>query len=121
MAVVPGPPEGQLPRPVPPARRPLRARRCILGGGQQLSRLIAVAAALGGSVVFGISSVAEQRGTKRVKRRRALSPRILLDLARQPLWGAAIGGSPVGLCLLGVPRALVPPALLPPSPLCAPI
>jgi len=39
-----------------------------------LSTLIAVVAALADSVVFGMSSVAEQRGTKRVPRRRALSP-----------------------------------------------
>jgi drug/metabolite transporter (DMT)-like permease len=82
-----------------------------------LSTLIAVVAALGGSVVFGISSVAEQRGTKRVKRRRELSPRILLDLVRQPLWVAAIGATLVGFALQVValkfgPLALVEPILV---------
>ncbi len=83
-----------------------------------MSRLIAVAAALGGSVVFGISSVAEQRGTKRVKRRRALSPRILLDLVRQPLWVAAIGGTLVGFALQVVALTFGPLALVQPILVC---
>jgi drug/metabolite transporter (DMT)-like permease len=64
-----------------------------------LSTPIAVAAGLGGALVFGMSAVAEQRGTKRVRRRKALSPRILLDLFRQPLWLASIGGILVGFTL----------------------
>ena len=40
---------------------------------------VAVVAALGGSLIFGVSSVGEQRGTQRVKRRAALSPRLLLE------------------------------------------
>lgn len=68
-------------------------------------------------MVFGVSSVAEQRGTKRVETRRALSPRILLDLMRQPLWVAAIGGTLVGFTLQVValnfgPLALVQPILV---------
>jgi hypothetical protein len=43
--------------------------------------------------VLGISSVADQRSTKRVETRRTLSPRIPLDLVRQPLWLAAIGAN----------------------------
>ena len=68
-------------------------------------------------MVFGISSVAEQRGTKRVKQRRALSPRILLDLVRQPLWDTAIAATLVGFALQVValkfgPLALVEPILV---------
>jgi len=79
--------------------------------------LIAVLAALGAAMVFGISSVAEQRGTKQVEARRALSPRILLDLVRQPLWVASIGGTLVGFTLQVValrygPLALVQPILV---------
>jgi drug/metabolite transporter (DMT)-like permease len=64
-----------------------------------------------------MSSVAEQRGTKRVKTRRALSPKILLDLVRQPLWVIAIGGSVLGFALQVValkygPLALVEPLLV---------
>jgi hypothetical protein len=64
-----------------------------------LSAPIAVAAALGGALVFGISSVADQRSTKRVMTERALSPRILLDLVRQPLWLIAIAANIVGFAL----------------------
>jgi drug/metabolite transporter (DMT)-like permease len=64
-----------------------------------LSTPIAVAAGLGAALVVGTSAVAEQRGTKRVRRRRALSPRIFLDLVRQPLWDASIGGILVGFTL----------------------
>ena len=78
---------------------------------------IAVAAALGAALVFGVSSVAEQRGTKRVEARRALSPRILLDLVRQPLWVASILGTLMGFTLQVValgfgPLALVQPILV---------
>jgi drug/metabolite transporter (DMT)-like permease len=51
----------------------------------------AVALALTATVLFGTSSVLEQRSTKRVPERHAMSPRLLIDLARQPLWLAAIG------------------------------
>jgi hypothetical protein len=78
---------------------------------------IAVVTAFGAALVFGCSSVAEQRGTKRVETRKALSPRILLDLVRQPLWVAAIGGTLMGFTLQVValgfgPLALVQPILV---------
>ena len=73
-------------------------------------------AGLGAAIVLGIASVAEQRGTKRVQSRRALSPRILLDLVRQPLWVTAICGTVLGFGLQVValrfgPLALVEPLL----------
>jgi hypothetical protein len=49
----------------------------------------AVAAAL----MFGISAVADQRSTKKVAKRKALSPRILVDLVRQPLWLTAVAAN----------------------------
>jgi hypothetical protein len=55
-----------------------------------LSGAIAGTTAVAAALVFGISSVADERSTKRVKTERALSPRILLDLVRQPLWLIAI-------------------------------
>jgi hypothetical protein len=61
--------------------------------------LIAVVTALAAALVLGISSVADQRSTKRVQTRRALSPRILLDLARQPLWLTAIATNAAGFVL----------------------
>jgi hypothetical protein len=64
-----------------------------------LSSLIAVVTAVASALMLGISSVADQRSTKRVESRRALSPRILLDLARQPLWLTALGANLVGFAL----------------------
>src|SRR5580698_7390041 len=46
-----------------------------------------------------MSSVADQRSTKRVQTRRALSPRILLDLVRQPLWLTALAANVAGFAL----------------------
>ena len=64
-----------------------------------MSSLIAVFAAIASALMLGISSVADQRSTKRVESRRALSPRILLDLARQPLWLTALGANLIGFAL----------------------
>jgi hypothetical protein len=55
--------------------------------------------ALGGSLLFGVSSVADQLSTKQVRTERALSPRILADLARQPLWLTAIGTNVLAFAL----------------------
>jgi len=61
--------------------------------------VISVILALLAALVFGISSVAEQRGTGHVKERGALSPRLLLDLVRDPLWVTAIGATVLGFVL----------------------
>jgi hypothetical protein len=63
------------------------------------STAIAVTAAVASALFLGVSAVADQRSTKRVETRGALSPRILLDLARQPLWLAAVGANIVGFAL----------------------
>lgn len=63
------------------------------------SSLIAVLTALAAALVLGISSVADQRSTKRVRPRRALSPWILADLVRQPLWLTAVCANAVGFAL----------------------
>jgi drug/metabolite transporter (DMT)-like permease len=60
---------------------------------------IAVVTAVAAAAVLGVSSVADQRSTKRVKTGRVLSPRFLLDLAREPLWLTAIGANLVGFAL----------------------
>lgn len=59
----------------------------------------------------------EQRSTKRVAHRRALSPRLLLDLVRQPMWVGAIGATLLGFAfqvtaLRFGPLALVQPILV---------
>lgn len=94
--------------------QPSRLRR---RWGSDVSELIAVLASVGAALVFGIASVADQRSTHRVKRRRALSPTIFIDLARQPLWLASIGGTVMGfvlqvLALRFGPLALVEPILV---------
>jgi hypothetical protein len=55
--------------------------------------------ALASAVVLGLSSVADQRSTKQVQTRRALSPRIIVDLFRRPLWLTAVGANIVGFAL----------------------
>ena len=82
-----------------------------------MSAGIALTAAVGASLVFGISSVAEQRSTHKVRTRKALSPRIVLDLMHQPLWVAAMAGTILGfilqiLALRFGPLALVEPVLV---------
>ena len=81
-----------------------------------MSSVVAVVAAIAAALVFGAASVADQRSTKRVKRRGPLSPRIFVDLARQPLWLVSIVGTVVGFALQVValrfgPLALVEPLL----------
>jgi drug/metabolite transporter (DMT)-like permease len=51
---------------------------------------IGVTTALAAAVMFGTSDVVEQRSTHEVPDRPALSPRLVLDLARRPLWVGAI-------------------------------
>lgn len=82
-----------------------------------MNTLIAVVAALAGSLVFGMSSVAEQRGTQRVGSRPPLRPGLLLDLIRQPLWLTGVGATLIGFTLQVValtygPLALVEPILI---------
>jgi hypothetical protein len=64
-----------------------------------MSSLIAVVAALGAALLLGISSVADQRSTKRVEPRRVMSPRIFADLVRQPLWLTALAANVAGFAL----------------------
>ncbi len=115
------------PTPVPGRSRPLRGRalawrsrdkdrdpadraaeaRPRAGAGprrrvRKVSRLsapIAVVTAVASALVLGISSIADQRSTKRVESRRALSPRIMVDLVRQPLWLTAVGANIAGFAL----------------------
>jgi drug/metabolite transporter (DMT)-like permease len=82
-----------------------------------VSTAAGVAAAVGAALVFGVTSVAEQRSTKRVKEERTGSPKILLDLVRQPLWDIAIVGTIIGFALQVValkyaPLAVVEPILV---------
>ncbi len=64
-----------------------------------MSALIAIVAAVISALFLGIASVADQRSTKRVETSKSLSPRIFLDLVRQPLWLLAVGANIVGFAL----------------------
>lgn len=61
--------------------------------------MIAVAVTVVAAFLFGLSSVMEQRSTKQVPQRAALSPRLLVDLGRRGPWLAAIGVNIVGSVL----------------------
>jgi hypothetical protein len=79
--------------------------------------LIAVVAALGSSLAYAVTAVTEQLSTHRVERRRALSPQLLLDLIKQPLWLAGIAANVASFILQVValrfgPLALVEPILV---------
>jgi drug/metabolite transporter (DMT)-like permease len=83
----------------------------------QLSPVLAIVLAVAAALTFGVASVADQRSTKRVKRRSALSPQIFLDLMHQPLWLASIAGTVIGFALQVLalrygPLALVEPLLV---------
>ena len=64
-----------------------------------MSTQIAEATALAAALLLGVSSVADQRSTKLVKTERTLSPTILVDLIRQPLWLIAIAANVAGFAL----------------------
>ena len=81
---------------------------------------VAVITALVAALLFGISSVADQRSTKRVKTERALSPTILVDLVKEPLWLIAIATNVAAFALQVTALAMVClSALLLPSSLAA--
>jgi drug/metabolite transporter (DMT)-like permease len=84
--------------------------------GGQLSPALAIGLGVAAALMFGVASVADQHSTKLVKPRKALSPAIFADLARQPLWVASVGGTLLGFALQVLalnygPLALVEPLL----------
>jgi drug/metabolite transporter (DMT)-like permease len=79
---------------------------------------VAVVTAIAAAGVLGLSAAIDQRSTKKVETREALSPRLLLDLARQPLWLIAIGANIVGFILQVVALAYGSLALVQPLLVC---
>lgn len=61
--------------------------------------MIAVLVTFAAAILLGFSSVLEQRSTKQVPERGSLSPLLLVDLARRPLWIGAIGVNIAGNAL----------------------
>ncbi len=64
-----------------------------------MRQAITVCLALAAAVLFGLASVIEQRNAKQVPPRGALSPRLLLDLLKRPMFIAALGVNAVGSVL----------------------
>ena len=79
---------------------------------------VAIVTALAAAAVLGLSAAIDQRSTKKVKTREPLSPRLLADLARQPLWLIAIGANVVGFILQVVALAYGSLALVQPLLVC---
>ena len=64
-----------------------------------MSAMIAVCVGLVAATLFGAASVLEERSSKQVPQRAALSPRLLVDLVRRPLFLASIGVNVAGCAL----------------------
>jgi hypothetical protein len=79
---------------------------------------VAIVTALVAAAVLGTSAAIDQRSTKKVKTREPLSPRLILDLVRQPLWLIAIGANVVGFILQVVALAYGSLALVQPLLVC---
>ena len=79
---------------------------------------VAIVTALVAAAVLGLSAAIDQRSTKKVKTREPLSPRLILDLVRQPLWLIAIGANVVGFILQVVALAYGSLALVQPLLVC---
>jgi drug/metabolite transporter (DMT)-like permease len=78
----------------------------------------AVAASLAASLSFAVSAVLEQRSARQVPDRGVFAPRLLVDLARRPLWVASIGATIIGLGLQVTALHLGPLALVQPILVC---
>ncbi len=77
----------------------------------------AVAAALAAALSYGLSAILEQRSVRQVAERGVFAPRLLVDLARRPLWLASIAATIVGAGFQATalhfgPLALVQPILV---------
>jgi hypothetical protein len=83
-----------------------------------MPELVAVVSALVSALLLGLASVADQRSTKQVQSRRALSPRIFVDLARRPLWLIAIAANIAGFALQVVALSFGSIALVQPLLVC---
>jgi hypothetical protein len=79
---------------------------------------VAIVTAIAAAAVLGLSAAIDQRSTKKVETREPLSPKLLADLARQPLWLIAIGANVVGFALQVVALAYGSLALVQPLLVC---
>jgi drug/metabolite transporter (DMT)-like permease len=82
-----------------------------------MNLLIAVPAAVGGAAFFGLTSALQHRATQQVRRREALQPGLLVDLAQQRVWLLSLVANAFGVILQWValttgPLVLVQPLLV---------
>jgi hypothetical protein len=82
-----------------------------------MSLVVAVPAAIAGAACMGLASAAQARATHEVPTSRTLSPRLLYDLARRPVWVMGVLTTLAGLGLQVValgfgPLLLVQPLLV---------
>jgi len=87
------------------------------GTGLTVLLAAAVAAALAGAMIYGLSAVLEQRSVGQVPERGVFAPRLLWDLAHRPIWLASIAATLAGAALQAIalhfgPLALVQPILV---------
>ncbi|MEB3371695.1 DMT family transporter [Saccharopolyspora mangrovi] len=76
--------------------------------------VVAVPAAIIGAASFGMASAIQHRVTKQVPQVATLSPRMLWDLVRKPIWVLSIGTVILGLSLQVVALAFGPLVLVQP-------
>lgn len=79
--------------------------------------VVAVPAAIAGACCMGLASATQAKATKEVPIEKTLHPKLLVDLARRPLWligiGATVAGLGLQLVALGFgPLMLVQPLLV---------
>ena len=79
--------------------------------------VIAIVASLAGAAVYGLSAVLEQRSVHQVAERGVFAPRLLVDLARRPVWLASIVATIAGAALQAIalhfgPLSLVQPIMV---------
>src|SRR5262249_61575812 len=89
----------------------------MAGRGSTVFLVAAVGAAIAAGLTYGLPAVLEQRSVHQVAERGVFAPRLLVDLARRPLWLASIAATVVGASLQAValhfgPLALVQPILV---------
>jgi drug/metabolite transporter (DMT)-like permease len=78
------------------------------------STLIAVVAAFAAALGFALASVWQQQAAASVPAKMTLSPRLLLTLARRPIWLAGIGAGVVSIGLQALALAFGPLTLVQP-------
>lgn len=83
-----------------------------------MTGVAAVVAAMAAALAFGLSAVLEQRSTRQVRERPVLAPQLLWDLAKRPLWWAALAATVAGVALQMLALHLGPLALVQPVLVC---